>query len=79
MALEIIHTERAYIVVDNEQGCWSAQWIYNSYLNARKFALAWKTAAKLWRWRCHWRLGWYLKLRGRDIATYRRPPDESQD
>lgn len=47
MTLEIIHTDRSYVVVDNERGRWSAQYLYNSYLNARKFALAWKAAAKL--------------------------------
>ena len=53
MALEIIHTERSYMVVDSEQGRWSPEWIYNSYLNAGKFALAWKAAAKYWR--LHWK------------------------
>lgn len=53
MALEIIHTERAYMVVDNEQGRWSSQSLYGSYLNARKFALAWRAVAK--RWRACWK------------------------
>lgn len=54
MALEIIHTGRSYIVVDNEQGHWSSQSLYNSYLDAKRFALVWKAAAKYWR--AHWKL-----------------------
>lgn len=53
MALEIIHTERAYVVIDNGMGRWRSQSLYDSYLNARKFALAWKCVAK--RWRACWK------------------------
>ena len=63
MALEIVHTERSYMVVDDERGHWTPQFLYNSYLNARKFALAWRVAAK------HWRMCW--KLRNEDYNNLR--------